>query len=199
LTAAGFAGSENRALTSEGKAAEVEDLIAPSLGDMGYDVVRVQLGGGHRQLLQVMAERRDGRGMTVEDCAEISRAVSVLLDVADPIRGAFTLEVSSPGIDRPLTRPEDFERFAGFEAKLELRFAHEGRRRFRGRLLGLEDAQVRLATEDGELRLPFGELAKAKLVLTDDLLAAAQGGAGQDSEAQDAELRNAGAQGGGRA
>ena len=175
MTAAGSAGHDDRALTSEGRAAEIERLIAPTLGDMGFDIVRVQLGGGQRQLLQVMAERGDGGGMTVDDCAEISRAVSALLDVADPIAGAYTLEVSSPGIDRPLTRLGDFERFAGFEAKLELRIPLKGRRRFRGRLLGLEGAQVRLATDDGELRLSFDDLAKAKLVLTDELIAASTG------------------------
>ena len=174
MTAAGSAGRENRALTSEGKAAEIENLIAPSLGDMGYDVVRIQLGGGQRQLLQIMAERADGRGMTVDHCAEISRTVSALLDVADPIAGAYTLEVSSPGIDRPLTRLDDFERFAGYEAKLELRIPLDGQRRFRGRLLGLDDEEIRLETEGGELRLSYADLAKAKLILTDELIAASQ-------------------------
>lgn len=187
MTAAGSAGDETRALTSEGKAAEIEDLIAPTLGDMGYDIVRIQLGGGQRQLLQIMAERTADHGMSVENCAEVSRAVSALLDVADPIAGAFTLEVSSPGIDRPLTRLEDFERFASFEAKLELRIPEDGRRRFRGRLLGLEENRVRLETEDAELQIPYGALAKAKLILTDELIAAhqaAEGGAPAGDAAQ---------------
>src|SRR3546814_3591833 len=103
-------------------AARIEDMIAPSLAEMGYDLVRVSLtGGAARMTLQIMAERLDGAGMTVDDCAAISRAVSALLDVEDPIRGAYVLEVSSPGIDRPLTRARDYERFAGYEAKVELR------------------------------------------------------------------------------
>src|SRR3546814_4228364 len=120
-------------------AARIEEIVAPSLADLGYDLVRVSLtGAAARMTLQVMAERRDGAGMTVEDCAAISRAVSALLDVEDPIRGAYVLEVSSPGIDRPLTRARDYERFAGYEAKVELRRTMDGRRRYRGRLMGLQ-------------------------------------------------------------
>lgn len=150
-------------------------IIGPTLDGMGYELVRVQMLGTQRRTLQVMAERRDRRPMTVEDCADISRAVSAVLDVADPIRGAYTLEVSSPGIDRPLVRPEDFERFAGFEAKVETSRIVGGRRRFRGRLVGLTPTgDVRMTTDDGEdLDLPFAEIDKAKLVLTDDLIAAA--------------------------
>lgn len=149
-------------------------MIAPSLEAMGYSLVRVSHSGGRRPTLQIMAERRDGVGMTVGDCEEISRHVSALLDVEDPIAGAYTLEVSSPGIDRPLVRAEDYDRFAGFEAKLELAHAIEGRKRFRGRILGREGDTVRLATEQGEVSLPLGDVARAKLVLTDELLAAAQ-------------------------
>ncbi len=166
-----------RGLTSDGKGAEVERLIAPHLEDMGYEVVRVQLSGGQRPRLQVMAERLDRVPIVVDDCAEISKAISALLDIDDPIEGSYTLEVSSPGIDRPLTRAEHFERFAGFEAKLELRMPLEGRRRFRGRLLGLDQGYVRLDTEEGELRLAVDGLSKAKLVLTDDLIAANQAAA----------------------
>ncbi|WP_119461716.1 ribosome maturation factor RimP [Rhodospirillaceae bacterium SYSU D60014] len=154
------------------KAAQIERMIAPSLAAMGYDIVRVMLMGGQRSTLQVMAERTDQQEMTVEDCAEISRAVSALLDVEDPIASAYTLEVSSPGIDRPLTRPADFERFAGFEAKLEARAPVEGRKRFRGRLLGFEDGFVRIATPEGEAAVPVDDIQRAKLVLTDDLIAA---------------------------
>ena len=161
-------------LTSDGKAAEVEQAIEPLLGDMGYAIVRVQLSGAQRQTLQIMVERCDGRAIDVEDCASVSRAVGAVLDVADPIRSAYTLEVSSPGIDRPLTRLEDFDRFAGFEAKLELRMPLDGRRRFRGRLLGLQGESIRLETETGETSLAFANLAKAKLVLTDELIAASQ-------------------------
>ena len=159
-------------LTSEGKAAEVEQLISAPLEALGYAIVRVLLSGDRRAKLQVMVERLDGAAVTVDDCAAASREISAHLDVADPIRSAFVLEVSSPGIDRPLTRLDDFDRFAGFEARLETRMPIEGRRRFRGRLLGLDRDSVRLATETGEVSLPFGDLAKAKLLLTDDLIAA---------------------------
>jgi ribosome maturation factor RimP len=135
----------------------------------------VMLTNLRRPTLQVMAERLDDTPMTIDDCAEISRSVSALLDVADPIAGAYTLEVSSPGLDRPLVRPEDYDRFAGFEARLELAAPRDGRKRFRGRLIGLDGDDVRLAGEGGgEVRLPFAAIAKAKLVLTDDLLALAQ-------------------------
>jgi ribosome maturation factor RimP len=160
--------------------AKVERIIAPSLAAMGYEVVRVQLTGGMRPTLQVMAERADGGEMTVDDCAEISRAVSALLDVEDPIPSAYTLEVSSPGIDRPLTRLADFDRFAGYEARVETRVPVEGRKRFRGRLLGVEERKVKLALTDeakadesGTVLLPFDGIARAKLILTDELIAAA--------------------------
>lgn len=152
----------------------IAEIVGPSLEAMGYDLVRIRLVGGQsRPTLQVMAERRDAAGMTVDDCAAISRTVSALLDVEDPISGAYMLEVSSPGIDRPLTRPADYDRYQGFEAKLELRHAHDGRRRFRGRILGIADGVVRLATETGEAALSYADIETAKLVLTDDLLAAA--------------------------
>ena len=112
--------------------------------------------------------------MTVEHCAEISRALSALLDVADPLPGAYQLEVSSPGIDRPLVRRADFERFAGFEARIETATPIEGRRRFRGRLGRLEGDVVHLEAPEGERSIPFSAIKKAKLILTDDLLAAAQ-------------------------
>ena len=112
--------------------------------------------------------------MTVDDCADISRSVSALLDVADPIPVAYMLEVSSPGIDRPLVRPEDYDRFAGFEARFELVRPLDGRKRFRGRLLGRAEDHVRVATDAGEALLPLADIARAKLVLTDDLIAASQ-------------------------
>jgi ribosome maturation factor RimP len=110
--------------------------------------------------------------MTVDDCTDISRSVSAILDVADPIASAYMLEISSPGIDRPLTRPEDYDRFAGFEAKIELGQPIDGRKRFRGRILGRASDAVRLNAEAGEVSLPFAAITKAKLVITDDLLAA---------------------------
>lgn len=139
---------------------------------MGYELVRVRLAGGGRPVLQVMAERADGAPMTVDDCAEISQGLSALLDAEDPIAGAYTLEVSSPGIDRPLTRPRDFERFAGFEARIETREAVGGRRRFTGRLRGLERGMVSIDVAEGTMQVPFDAIARARLVLTDELLAA---------------------------
>ena len=156
------------------KTAEIARLVEPTLNGMGYELVRVQFGGGDRRpTLQIMAERVDRRAMAVEDCAEISRVLSALLDVEDPVEGAYMLEVSSPGIDRPLLRPADYERFAGFEARLELRQPVDGRRRFRGRLAGVENGCARVVEPAGEFRLPLEEISKAKLVLTDELIAAA--------------------------
>ena len=149
-------------------------LIEPSLAAMGYRLVRVAVTSGRRATLQVMAEHLDDAAMTVDDCADISRSVSAILDVADPIAGAYMLEVSSPGIDRPLVRAEDYDRFSGFEARIELAEPRDGRKRFRGRLLGTAGPDVRIATEAGEVLLPLADVTRAKLVLTDDLLAAAR-------------------------
>jgi ribosome maturation factor RimP len=165
------------ARTSEGKAAEVESLIAAALDDMGFEIVRVQMmGGSRRPTLQIMVERPDG-SLTVDDCAEVSRTVSAILDVEDPIAEAYHLEVSSPGVDRPLTRLKDFVRFAGLVAKVELAVPQDGRKRFTGRLVGVDDEAVLLAMEGSEapLRLSFREMAKAKLVLNDELIAVSAG------------------------
>lgn len=149
------------------------DLIEPTLDAMGFELVRVALSGDRRPTLQVMADRADEAPMTVEDCAEISRALSAVLDVEDPIAGAYTLEVSTPGIDRPLTREKDFARFAGHEAKVELAVPRaDGRKRFRGALIGARDGMVSIQTEDGPATLPFADIRAAKLILTDALLAA---------------------------
>jgi ribosome maturation factor RimP len=165
----------NRRKTSTGKAAEIEAMLAPTLEAMGYRVVRVLLSGGRQdQRLQIMAEPSNGSAMDVDGCAEVSRASEAILDVEDPIPGQYTLEVSSPGIDRPLTRLEDFERWAGFDAKLELTAPHDGRRRFKGRLLGVEGDEIRLEVDGQELGIPFAEVDKAKLMLTDELIAAVQ-------------------------
>lgn len=150
----------------------IEQIITPSVEGMGYEVVRVQLTGGERPVLQIMAERADRAAMTVEDCADISRALSAVLDVEDPISGAYTLEVSSPGIDRPLTRPNDYVRFAGFEAKVDMRVAVDGRKRWKGVLRGLEDGLIVLEHEQGMSRLPLDGVQKARLVLTDALIKA---------------------------
>jgi ribosome maturation factor RimP len=152
----------------------IERIITPTVEGLGYELVRLTISGGQRKTLQVMAEPKDGRHMSLEDCTKISRAISAVLDVEDPIEGAYSLEVSSPGIDRPLTRPKDYERFAGFEAKLETRAPIDGRKRFKGRLRGLEAGQVTIEVEGATLALPLEEIDKAKLVLTDDLIAAYQ-------------------------
>lgn len=160
--------------------ARVEQIIAPTLDDMGYELVRVQLSGGRQHSrLQIMAERADQQGMTVDDCAEISRAVSALLDVEDPISGSYDLEVSSPGIDRPLTRARDFVRFAGHPAKVELRQAVDGQRRFRGLLKGVEDGRVVLETDQGTVALPVLDIEKAKLALPEEFQSAGRGRRGR--------------------
>ena len=153
---------------------QITELIEPTLRDMGLELVRVLVSGGQRPTLQIMVERGDQAPTTLDNCAEVSHAVSALLDVGDPLPGAYRLEVTSPGLDRPLVRRADYERFAGFEARLETELPIEGRRRFRGRLLGLAGDQVRLALPEGETSIPFDAIKKAKLVLTDELLAAAQ-------------------------
>lgn len=155
-------------------AGKIESMIGPSLAAMGYSIVRVAFTGGRRPTLQIMAERNDNGGMTVEDCETISHTVSALLDVADPIASAYQLEISSPGIDRPLTRRADYERFAGFEAKIETQRPVEGRRRFRGKLMGLEGDDAKILVGPDTLRLPLDAISRAKLVLTDELIAATQ-------------------------
>lgn len=158
---------------------EVAQLIEPTIRDLGFELVQVRMMGGARRTLQVMAEPTDrGRTMTVDDCAAISRAVSAVLDVADPIEGAYSLEVSSPGIDRPLVRPADFERFSGFEAKVECEPAVQGRKRFKGLLRGLEGTEVVIEEAGARMSIPFDSVRKAKLVLSADLLARAAGGRG---------------------
>ena len=165
-----------------GPLARIEDDIDAMLAAMGFDLVRLLLIGSEKPRLQLMAEPSNGDPMTVEHCEEISRALSVLLDVEDPIKDAFTLEVSSAGLDRPLTRLADFERFTGFKAKAETRHLVDGRRRFSGIIAGVEGDQIVLRTEDGEpesndeARLNFGDLAKAKLVATDELFELAKAG-----------------------
>ena len=150
----------------------IERMIAPAVEDMGFRLVRVMVSGGGKPRLQVMAERRDGKGMGVDDCAGISREISAVLDVEDPFDGVYTLEVSSPGIDRPLVTAQDFERFAGFEVKVETGRLIGGRKRFRGQLIGFQDGRVRIMVDGATLDLPYPDIQRAKLVLTDDLLAA---------------------------
>ena len=148
----------------------LEPIIAPAVEAAGYRLVRLRLMGGKRKTLQVMAERADGT-MDVEDCAALSRALSEFLDREDPLEGEYLLEVSSPGIDRPLTRLMDFSRWSGHEAKIELHTPIDGRKRFRGKLLGLEGNDVVIQTQDMRAAVPFKQIAEAKLVLTDALIA----------------------------
>ena len=145
------------------------EIITPVIEDMGYELVRVRLMGGKSATLQIMAEKPDG-GIEVDDCADISNAVSAVLDVEDPITDAYTLEVSSPGIDRPLTRLKDFEEFEGYEAKIETHELIEGRKRFKGVLAGVEGGEVLINLDEGTVGLQFDWLADAKLVLTDELI-----------------------------
>ncbi len=150
----------------------VYDLVAPIIEAMGFDVVRVLLMGGQRQTLQIMIERKDGKNLVVDDCAAVSRAVSDVLDEKDPIDGEYSLEVSSPGIDRPLTKPEHFARFVGYETKIETDETVEGRKRFKGRIVALDKGDVIRFDMDGkEYQIPFDAIAKAKLVLNDELWA----------------------------
>lgn len=150
----------------------ISQIVGPVVDRMGYDLVRLRYGGGRKKTLQIMAERRGG-GMEVDDCAEISRAVSSALDVEDPIREGYTLEVSSPGIDRPLTRLTDFETWSGYVAKLETSEPIDGRRRFQGRIGPVSGNEIVLDTQEGQRVIRFEALSSAKLVITDELLKAA--------------------------
>lgn len=145
-------------------------IVSPVIEGLGFELVRLRLMNGRRPTLQIMAERPAG-GIEVEECARISRAVSAALDVEDPISGEYVLEVSSPGIDRPLTRPKDFERYAGYEARIETSEQVDGRRRFKGTLGGIQDGEILLTIPEGTIGLDFDLLADAKLVLTDALIA----------------------------
>jgi ribosome maturation factor RimP len=157
-----------------GRAAELAAVIEPVLESLGFRLVRVHVTGGAAAVLQIMAERPDG-SMSIEDCETISKQLSPVLDVADPIAGAYRLEVSSPGIDRPLVRPTDFETWAGHEARIELKELIDGRRRFRGMIEGFENGEARVVVDleqQGQvvIGLPVDLIAEAKLVLTDELI-----------------------------
>lgn len=157
-----------------GRAAELASIIEPVLESMGFRLVRVHVTGGTAATLQIMAERPDG-SMSIDDCETISKQLSPVLDVADALPGAYRLEVSSPGIDRPLVRPSDFEAWAGQLVKIELKELIDGRRRFRGTIEGYEDGEARVEIEmEGQepavIGLPIGLIEEAKLVLTDELI-----------------------------
>lgn len=170
----------------------IAEIVRPTVEGAGLELVRVRVMGGDTLTLQVMAERPDGT-MEIEDCASLSRQLSALLDVEDPIDREYNLEVSSPGIDRPLTRLEDFETYAGHEAKLETAELINGRRRYKGPLLGLEDGRIRIRVETaGDVTLDFEDLSDAKLVLTDALIEESlrRGGGpkAEDSDFDDVEI-----------
>jgi len=145
------------------------EIITPVIEDLGFELVRVRLMSGKSSILQIMADKASG-GIEVDDCAQISNAVSAVLDVEDPILDAYTLEVSSPGIDRPLTRLKDFDAFEGYEAKIETTELIDGRRRFKGELAGIDGDEVLINIEEGTIGLKFDWLSDAKLVLTDELI-----------------------------
>lgn len=168
--------AEPRLVVEPGVAARVSAVAAPVLEGMGYRLVRIRISGEAGCTVQIMAERPDG-SMQLEDCEAISRALSPVLDVADPIDRAYRLEISSPGIDRPLVRRSDFERYAGHLVKIEMAVAHEGRKRFRGKIGAVEGDAVHLhrddvkAGEDPEVLLTMEDVGEARLVLTDELIA----------------------------
>ncbi len=174
IDSSGSVRQEDRFLRETGLAAELAQLVEPVLVSLGYRLVRVEISGRDGKTVQIMAERPDG-SMTVGDCEIVSKSISPLLDVHDLVSDAYRLEISSPGIDRPLVRPSDFEDWAGYEAKIELKTPVEGRKRFRGRVEGFENDEVLLETDLGEqgvkvIGLGIGLVAEAKLVLTDELI-----------------------------
>jgi ribosome maturation factor RimP len=168
--------SEPRLIVEQGVAARLATIAEPVLARLGFRLVRVRVSGLSGCTLQIMAERADGT-ITIDDCEAISRALSPVLDVADPVDAAYRLEVSSPGIDRPLVRRSDFERFAGHQIKVEMAIAVAGRRRFRGELLGAQGNAAHIRRDDAatgetaEVLLPIADMAEARLVLTDALVA----------------------------
>ena len=186
--------SEPRLIVEQGMAARVAALATPVLGGLGYRLVRVRVSGADGCTVQIMAERPDGT-MLIEDCEAASRALSPVFDVEDPIEREYRLEVSSPGIDRPLVRRSDFARHAGHEMKVEMAVAREGRKRFRGVLLGVEGEAARLrrkdaaAGEETDVLLPIADMAEARLVLTDALV---RESLRRDKRAREQELANEG-------
>jgi len=179
-TNAGFSAAQNepRLVSEPGLPARVAAIVEPVIEQLGYRLVRVRVSGAEGCTVQIMAERPDGT-MSVEDCEAVSRALSPVLDVADPIDRTYRLEISSPGIDRPLVRKSDFERYAGHVAKIETALPIQGRKRFRGLLIGTEGEAARIRRDDAvegeeaEVLLPIDEMSEAKLVLTDELVTAA--------------------------
>ena len=167
--------SEPRLIMEPGLSARVAHVAEPVIEQLGYRLVRVKVSGADGCTVQIMAEQPDG-SMTVEDCEAVSRALSPVLDVADLIDRAYRLEISSPGIDRPLVRKSDFDRYAGHLARIEMEVPFDGRKRFRGRLSGTEGEAARVHRDDtaegeeADVLLPIREMSEAKLVLTDELV-----------------------------
>lgn len=188
---------ERRLVVEPGVAARVAAVAEPVLEGLGYQLVRIKISGEAGCTVQIMAERPDGT-MLIDDCEAISKALSPVMDVADPIQRAYRLEISSPGIDRPLVRQSDFERYTGHLVKIEMAVPHEGRKRFRGALQGIENGLVRVTRDDAQehkgaqeadVQLPLADIASANLVLTNELIAESMR-RGRDAERE--QLENAG-------
>ena len=150
----------------------IEEIIEPAVQDLGFEIVRVQLSGNNNPRLQVMAEPIVGDIMTVDHCATISRTISAILDVDDPIETAYTLEVSSPGLDRPLVKLKDFERFSGLDVRLDICEAVDGRKRFRGRLRGVEGKDIMIEVDGNVMSVSYSSVSRAKLLVANEILAA---------------------------
>jgi ribosome maturation factor RimP len=198
----GFA-DEPRLIAEPGRAARIAVLAEPVLADLGYRLVRVRISGSAGCTVQIMAERPDGT-LAIEDCEAASRALSPVLDVADPIDGAYRLEISSPGIDRPLVRRSDFERYAGHLAHIEMLALVDGRKRFRGELLGTDGDCARLRRNDGgdaenrEVLLRIEDMSEARLLLTDALISESLRRSKHGDKADSAEKRKNAAPGSNR-
>ncbi len=164
----------------------LNNMLEPIVNELGFDLVRIITIGNVNPTLQVMIERKDRKNIVVDDCAAVSRAISAVLDEKDPISGKYTLEVSSPGLDRPLTSLENFVRFSGFEAKIETDIEIEKRKRFKGRIIRVDNDTIVFLMDDKEWMIPYDAVSKAKLLLTDELIAAAEA----EAEAEEQENLN---------
>ena len=164
----------------------LNDMLEPIVNELGFDLVRIITIGNVNPTLQVMIERKDRKNIIVDDCAAASRSISAVLDEKDPISGKYTLEVSSPGLDRPLTSLENFVRFSGFEAKIETDVEIEKRKRFKGRIIRVDNDTIVFLMDDKEWMIPYDAVSKAKLLLTDELIAAAEA----EAEAEEQENLN---------
>jgi ribosome maturation factor RimP len=188
--------SEPRLVTEPGLAARVGHIAEPVIEGLGFRLVRVRVTGADGCTVQIMAERPDGT-MSVEDCETVSRALSLTFDNQEPVEGAYRLEVSSPGIDRPLVRKSDFDRYAGHYVKVETSVAVEGRRRFKGKLLGTDGDAARIELEDEkadeviELRVRIEDISEARLILTDDLIKEALRKSKAEEQGDDAQSSDA--------